>query len=372
MQETVKVPSILLPADGVDQGKWAVVACDQFTAQPEYWDEVDRIVGDAPSTLRLIYPEAHFLQQETDRSPQIHAAMRDYLQKGVFAPTHEGFILTERKTQSGTRVGLMLLIDLAAYDFSKGATSLIRPTEGTIVERIPPRVRIRQGAPLELPHVMLLADDRERTLIEPLYAMKDSMRVLYDTELMMSGGHLRGYAVPDSEAVLRTISALPSLSLADPILFAVGDGNHSLATARQCYLDAPSERTRYALAELVNLYDDSIQFEPIHRLLHGVDEARIRAEAAARGIELDGGDVRRVQPFLDSVLTEDAEVDYIHGDDVLEKLAAREGYMGIRLAPIEKETLFPSLAGGQVLPRKSFSMGHAEEKRYYMECRQIG
>lgn len=391
MVDAVQVPEILLPAPGVALETWAVVACDQFTAQPEYWREADRLVGGAPSTLRLVYPEAYLLvegidaeppygaipsntrraKEETDRVPAIHGAMRTYLAGGVFAPPVHGFVLTERTTKSGTRLGLVLCVDLEAYDFTPGAKSLIRPTEGTILDRIPPRVRIRRDAPLETPHVMLLADDPERTLIEPLYACRDSLRKLYDFELMLGGGHLRGWLVEDTAAVLASLEGLPSLQGGDPVLFAVGDGNHSLATARQCYLERPTARNRYALAEVVNLYDASLVFEPIHRLLEGVDEAALKAAAAARGITLDGGDVRVVQPFLDAWLPEGVKMDYIHGEETLRALSEKEGFLGIRLSGIEKGSLFPSLEGGHVLPRKAFSMGEAEEKRYYMECRAL-
>ncbi len=388
----VRVPDILLPAAHIDLTRWAVVACDQFTSEPEYWLEADRIAGDAPSTLRMVYPEAFLGQDGPDRIEGIHRAMRGYLAGGVFRNPINGFILTERTTPAGVRKGLMAAIDLAAYDFAPGARSLIRPTEGTILDRIPPRVKVRRDAPLETPHVMLLADDPAGTLIEPMYARRDSLTKLYDFELMLGGGHLRGWAVgfsgenpfvaPDfsnraavavdsADGVLWAMAALPSMAGDDPILFAVGDGNHSLATARQCYLDNPTERTRYALVEIVNLYDDSLVFEPIHRLIHGVDAAELHAAANARGIALDGGDVRQVQPFLDAWLPKTAEVDYIHGDGALRALAAREGYAGIRLAAIDKATLFPSIQGGRVLPRKAFSMGEAREKRYYMECRAL-
>lgn len=371
MLDAVKVPEVLLPTAEIDLFKWAVVACDQFTSQPEYWAEADGIVGDAPSTLRMVYPEAYLSEKAGNRVPQIHAAMRQYLDAGVFAAPRTGFILTERTTKAGVRPGLMLAIDLEAYDFAPGARSLIRPTEGTILDRIPPRVRIRKDAPLELPHVMLLADDPGRTVIEPLYAARGTMEKLYDFDLMLGGGHLRGWAIPDATAVTAAMAGLPSLSGEDPILFAVGDGNHSLATARQCYLDNPSPRTRYALVELVNQYCDALVFEPIHRLLLNVDMAALAQAAEKAGVALEGGDVRQVQPFLDGWLPEGADIDYIHGDEALATLSAREGAAGIRLAAIDKGTLFPSLAGGRVLPRKAFSMGEAEEKRYYMECRQL-
>lgn len=372
MPECVRVPDVLLPAASVDLTKWAVVACDQFTSQAEYWDEAERIAGDAPSALRLIHPEARLLQRPgEDPVPAIHAAMRDYLARGVFAPARNAFVLTERVTASGARLGLMVLVDLAAYDFTPGSRSLIRPTEGTVVSRLPPRVRVREGAALELPHLMLLCDDPGETLIEPLYAKRDSLEKLYDFELMLGGGHLRAWAVQDAQSVLAAMDALPSLQSDDPILFAVGDGNHSMAAARKCWLEHPTERNRWMLAEVVNLYCDALKFEPIHRLLEGEHLDALWREAQARGVTLEGGDVRQVQPFLDDSLPENVTVDYIHGLDALKALSRRENARGIQLAPIEKETLFPSLRGGATLPRKAFSMGEACEKRYYMEARRL-
>lgn len=370
-KRVVQVPNVLLPTQDVDLTRWAVVACDQYTAQPEYWAEVDRIVGEAPSTLRLIYPEAFLGQSESQRTAAIHGAMERYLAGNVFAEPHHGFVLIERTTETGVRIGLVAAIDLTAYDFSVGAKSLIRPTEGTILDRIPPRVRVRRDAPLETPHVMLLADDPMRTLLEPLYAQRNAMKKLYDFETMLGGGHLRGWAAEDDEAVLTAMDALPSLASDDPILFAVGDGNHSLATARQCYLDNPSEETRYALVEIVNLYDASLVFEPIHRLIENADESALMEAAAVQGVQLDGGDVRQVQPFLDDFLPKTARMDYIHGEEALRGLAAKAGFLGIRLSAIDKATLFPSIRNGKVLPRKAFSMGEANQKRYYMECRAL-
>lgn len=372
MPDCIRVPDILLPCAHVDKQRWAVVACDQFTSQPEYWDEAEAFVGGAPSTLRLIHPEARLLQHpDDDPVDGIHRAMREYLSGGVFAPARHGFILTERTTQSGKRLGLMVLIDLAAYDYAPGSRPLIRPTEGTVESRLPARVRVRSGAALELPHLMLLADDPRRTLIDPLYARRGALEKLYDFELMQGGGHLRGWAVDDEAGVLTAMDALPSLQTDDPILFAVGDGNHSMAAARKCWLEHPTERNRYMLAEVVNLYDESLNFEPIHRLLRGENLDTIWRKAAERGVVLDGGDVRQVQPFLDEALDESVQVDYIHGAQALETLSARPGCRGIALRGIEKETLFPSLHGGKTLPRKAFSMGEAWEKRYYMEARAL-
>ena len=372
MPDCIRIPDLLLPRAGVDLTKWAVVACDQFTSQPEYWDEAEALVGDAPSALRLIHPEARLLQRpDEDPAAAIHSAMRAYLESGVFAPARRQFVLTERTTQSGRRLGLMVLVDLAAYDYAPGSRPLIRPTEGTVESRLPARVRVRNGAALELPHLMLLADDPQRTLIEPLYARRDELEPLYDFELMLGGGHLRGWAVDDERGVCAAMDNLPSLRTDDPILFAVGDGNHSMAAARKCWLEHPTERNRYMLAEVVNLYDESLRFEPIHRLLRGEDLDGIWRRASERGLTLDGGDVRQVQPFLDETLDAATQVDYIHGADALRRLSAQPGCRGIELKAIEKETLFPSLIGGKTLPRKAFSMGEAWEKRYYLEAREL-
>ena len=360
MPDCIRIPDLLLPRAGVDLTKWAVVACDQFTSQPEYWDEAEALVGDAPSALRLIHPEARLLQRpDEDPAAAIHSAMRAYLESGVFAPARRQFVLTERTTQSGRRLGLMVLVDLAAYDYAPGSRPLIRPTEGTVESRLPARVRVRNGAALELPHLMLLADDPQRTLIEPLYACRGELEPLYDFELMLGGGHLRGWAVDDERGVCAAMDNLPSLRTDDPILFAVGDGNHSMAAARKCWLEHPTERNRYMLAEVVNLYDESLRFEPIHRLLRGEDLDGIWRRASERGLTLDGGDVRQVQPFLDETLDAATQVDYIHGADALRRLSAQPGCRGIELKAIEKETLFPSLIGGKTLPRKAFSMGEA-------------
>ena len=400
---------ILLPRPGVDLSRWAVVACDQYTSQPDYWQAVEALVGDSPSTLRLVYPEVYLSEGEA-RIQRIQAEMYRYLNEGTLLPAvRSGFIYMERTTPSGVRPGLVACIDLEAYDFTPGTDAPIRATEGTILSRIPPRVKIRAGAPLESPHVMVLLDDPKGTVLEPLQASKALLRPLYDFECMQGGGHLRGWAVEGKRvaAVLGALNALYADS--DGFLAAVGDGNHSLATARQCWLDlrrtlSPAERerhpARYALVELNNLHAPALLFEPIHRVLFGVDPVDVqerfadwcaeRDAALEDGIEITwvtGSEetgarlvnppnplpVAVLQPFLDEYLAAHAEagIDYIHGADVVRQLAQRPNALGILLQPIDKASLFPAIRKGGVLPRKTFSMGEANEKRFYMECRKI-
>ncbi|MDR3051283.1 MAG: DUF1015 domain-containing protein, partial [Oscillospiraceae bacterium] len=279
-QMGIAVPQALLPAQGVDAARWAVVACDQYTAEPAYWQAVARLVGDAPSTYHITLPEV-YINEGTDRVPAIHETMARYRAQGVLTPTPRGFVLVARQVRGGERLGLMLAVDLEQYDFAPGAKSLIRPTEGTVAARIPPRMAIRRGASLECPHVMLLADDPGDTLIAPLYAERAALPPLYDVDLMAGGGRVRGWAVADDARIGRVQAALSGLyDACGGLLLAVGDGNHSLATARQCWLDlreglsAEQRRhhpARFALAEVVNLHDPALRFEGIHRALFGVE-----------------------------------------------------------------------------------------------------
>lgn len=406
------VDDIYLPADGIDMHKWAVVACDQYTSQPEYWHEVEQLVGDAPSTLKLIYPEA-FLSEGDARIDAINSEMARYIDEGVIQPRVHGFILTERECEYGARVGLIAPVDLEAYDFSVGSRSPIRATEGTILERIPPRVRIRRGAPIELPHIMMLLDDALRTVIEPLYEMRESLSKVYDFELMQGGGHIRGWAV-EGEAVEFVLGAMKELrERCGDIFIAVGDGNHSLATARQCWLDmrdnlTPEQReqhpARYALCELVNLHSEALMFEPVHRVLFGAEMGQVLRDFSAwcerGGMRMERGaraghvfrfvngrsdmtvtvsdsrhaiDVGTLQSFLDEwvKLHPEVSMDFVHGEQALRGLAAREDCCGILLQPMNKANLFPAVEQGGALPRKTFSMGEAHEKRFYLECRRI-
>lgn len=434
------VPEILLPAPQVRPETWAVIACDQYTSEPEYWQRVDQEVGEAPSTLHLIYPEVFLAEPEPDnRIRAIGDRMRAYLRDGVFQ-THSGMIYVEREAAGRTRRGLMVCLDLDAYDYNRGSASLIRATEGTIVSRLPPRVKVRQGAPLELPHIMVLIDDPQDTVMGPLAAAKADLPALYDFELMLGGGHLRGYSVsaPDDEAAV--VSALTDL--ADPkafarrydlgpdahvLLYAMGDGNHSLATAKAIWEglkaaapdpeDLAHDPRRYALVELVNLHDPALVFEPIHRVLFGVADVsgiladmqsyfgagasfrsvpslesmyeQVDASTAQRQrfgivqgehqvvVEIrDGGSnlpVGTLQTFLDLLQREGRvdEIDYVHGTEAVAALGNKAGNLGLFLPPMDKHDLFKTVIVDGALPRKTFSMGEADEKRFYMECRSL-
>ncbi len=411
---------ILLPKDA-DMTKWAVVACDQFTSQPEYWEAVEKTVGDAPSTLRLILPEAKLNDANVDEHiADINAAMKSYMDQGVFKTLPESLIYIERTQSDGKiRHGLIGMVDLDQYDFTPGSGALIRATEGTVLSRIPPRVRVRQDAPVELPHVMLLIDDPERTVIEPLTADAGSMEKLYDFDLQQGGGHLTGWKLTAAQidAVAAALTGLTSeeamekkygLRGAAPLLFAVGDGNHSLATAKQCYENlkkvTPESEwatlpARYALVEVVNNHDDALKFEPIHRVVFGVDPAALldalkayypgAHEGAGEGHSIaytyEGHQgvvtvpnpkmqlaVGTLQTFLDQYLKEHGgEVDYIHGDEITDELGSKPGNIGFKLPAMGKEQLFKTVMADGVLPRKTFSMGHAQDKRYYVEARKI-
>lgn len=394
---------ILLPADDETARFWPVVACDQFTSQREYWQELEKLVGDRPSALNIVFPEV-YLDEGYGRIESIQRHIRDYLSRGVLTErVHDGFVLVERSTRSGVRIGLVGKVDLDCYDYTPESKALIRATEGTVISRIPPRVKIRQGAEVESPHVMLLCDDRERELIEPLYARRKELPKLYDLELLMGGGHLRGYAVT-GELAKKTQEIIARQQSRSDLYLAVGDGNHSLATAKTCWeqikpglteAERKSHPARYALAELVNLHCEALNFEPIHRVLFNVDAGKLIDDFTSavpwaegedivfihkggrRGVKLTAaGDrlpVDVLQTFLDRWLEghPETEIDYVHGSAALEELSVKDGNCGMALKAMDKNALFPAIIAGGVLPRKTFSMGEAEEKRYYMECRKI-
>ena len=404
---------ILLP-QSCDLAKWSVVACDQYTAQPEYWERVDRVVGDAPSTLRLILPESRLNEDGVDEEIQaIHQTMDRYLAQGEFRELSQAMIYVERTQANGrVRRGLVGAADLERYDFHAGSDSLIRATEGTVLERIPPRVKVRQGAALELPHVMLLVDDPAQSVIAPLAQQTGEMELLYDFDLMENGGHLKGWRLTRTQLdqVATALSALADEAAFQarynapgkpPLLFAVGDGNHSLATAKACHDQDPANaRARYALAELVDLHDEALEFEPIHRVLFGVEPADVLTvlKAAYPGAHDGAGEghvlryvhaggkgaltvprpesqlaVGTLQRFLDGYLANHpgVKLDYIHGADVTEDLARQPGNLGFLLPAMEKDQLFPTVIFDGVLPRKTFSMGEAHDKRFYLEARKI-
>jgi len=404
-----KPADILLP-QGCDLSLWSVVACDQYTSQPEYWQRVEDRVGKAPSALRLILPESCLdgPSVETDIM-EINNTMTRYLRGGVFAEHPQSMVYVERTLHSGAlRRGLVGMVDLDAYDYEPGASSPIRATEDTVLSRIPPRVQVRKNAPLELPHIMLLADDPQKTVIEPLSSQTGEMELLYDFELMERGGHIKGWKL--GEAQLEQVArALGGLAARSELLFAVGDGNHSLATAKACYerrkgLTRPEQwpglLSRYALAELENLHDDALRFEPIHRLLTGLEPRQLLDDllrAFPGAYEGEGGGhvlrylygytegavtvphpacqlpVATLQGFLDRWLEEHrgVSIDYIHGEDVARQLAARPRSIAFLLEPMKKESLFPTVIHDGKLPRKTFSMGEAQDKRFYLEARRI-
>jgi len=434
------VPTILLPKAAVDLRRWAVIACDQYTSEPEYWKAVDQIVADQPSTLRLIFPEVYLEEADSDaRIAGINSSMDRYLAEGILAAQGQGFILLDRKTcHASSRKGLMVALDLEAYDYRPGTKTFIRATEGTIVDRLPPRIRVRKNAALELPHIMVLIDDPERTVIEPLF--DENLMQVYDFELMQNGGHLRGWKVTQRSLIEQVGRALERLAdkerfqkrydVTDDqvMLYAMGDGNHSFATAKaiweQIKADAadPDEimdhPARFALVELVNVHDPGLEFEAIHRVLFAVDPDELlgnagnfyrqagtpcrvewtadlsAANAAAaeakscHAIPFVAGDrfgllriddptltleVATLQNFLDDFMKNRSRVriDYIHGDEAVTRLGRQQGNVGFYLPPVSKHDLFRTIVRDGALPRKTFSMGEADEKRFYLEARRI-
>ena len=437
------IPEILLPKAGTDLAKWAVIACDQYTSEPAYWEKAASFVGDAPSTLHLIYPEVFLNEPEAEKTvriDRIRKTMSDYFARNLFA-SDEGLVYIERTTGGKTRKGLVVALDLEHYDFRKSSKTLIRATEGTIIERLPPRVRIREGAPMELPHIMVLIDDPADEVIGPSAAAPGKLQKLYDFELMLGSGRLAGYRVSDrslEDGIVRALSRLADPSAfaakyglkdgAPVLLYAMGDGNHSLATAKTIWektketagnpavvMNSP---LRYAIVELVNVHDGALAFKPIHRVLFEIASGRnlleemktfyggrVRYEssccpnmmkAAVDGqtgpahwigvVSADGFGVLEVgaagsnlpvgtlQNFLDVFMKNKGarEIDYVHGTDAVTSLGAKPGNMGFYLAGIRKTDLFKTVILDGALPRKTFSMGEAWEKRFYMEGRKLG
>jgi len=430
----IRNPHILLPQKNIDLQKWAVIACDQFTAQPEYWQEVEDIVGDAPSTYHMILPEV-FLEtpQEEERIKNANIEMQNYLQSGIFT-SMEGFIYVHRKLNGQTRRGLMVCLDLEHYDYTPGAQTLIRASEGTIIDRLPPRIRIRKQAVLETPHILVLFDDPLDTVFGPLEDQLETFEKLYDFDLMLDSGHLEGYAINNDAIQQGILTALEQLidpetfankyalepGKHQPLLFGMGDGNHSLATAKAIWEEikptvGSDHPARYALVEIENVHDAALTFEPIYRVLFDLNtsilqemhaywgdsllveevntpEELISAVDAARGaahkvgmITSDGLKlitihdakenlpVGTLQHFLDEFMTNQGaeKIDYIHGEDVLFEMGTVEGNVGFYIPGMDKSDLFKTMILDGALPRKTFSMGSAKTKRFYMECRRI-
>ena len=400
---TVKAPHIYLPRIGVDMSKYAVIACDQYTSNLEYWNSLKEEVGNSVSTFHMIYPEA-YLENTDEQSyiKNINKNINDYLNNGDLVDIGECFILVERVTSYGIRrLGLVLSIDLEDYSYERGSKAKIRASEATIVERIPPRLKIRKDAQIELPHVLLLFDDKEKTIVENLYYNRDKLEKVYDFELNKDGGHIRGYKIKDTQKVISQFNDLYNKN-GNGLLFIVGDGNHSLATAKAHWelikkdLSEEERKThpaRFALVEANNLYDEGIIFEPIHRILFNVNDSFVNELRNAtngdfvsftysyrRGKEELRMDknapkaYKTIQTFLDSYLKDHPEVkiDFIHDEDELISISNKNPTsLAIAMPALTKDDLFDYIAGDLVLPRKSFSMGHANEKRYYLEAKKI-
>jgi len=427
----LQVPDILLPKKSVDIEKWAVVACDQYTSQPEYWDRVKRFIDDSPSAYHLILPEAYLgTPKEIKHQSKILSSMSSYLEVDLF-DEFQGFVYVERKLGEKTRQGLIAALDLEQYDFYIDSQSLVRATEGTIIERLPPRIAIREKAMLEIPHILVLIDDPQNTVIEPLAAEGNTLQELYDFNLMLGGGNIKGFLINDLYLEQKITIALRNLLDQDhqvqknghasaPLLYAVGDGNHSLAAAKSYWEKIkgnvrPDHPARFALVEIVNIHNEGIVFEPIHRIVKNFGSGLIESlssffsnavsilnienfssltmsvknqSANSQMIGLISKDhfqvleikkplhtlpVGSMQLFLDDLLAKHSEgnIDFIHGDDALLQLANQPNNFGFFFPAMQKSSLFKSVVHDGPLPRKTFSMGEAHEKRYYLECRKI-
>lgn len=390
MQETekmlaevgIRLPDILLPNKAVELNKFAVIACDQFTAQQDYWQAVESIVGKAPSTLRITLPEAYLEENNDAKTAQINSNMRKYLSSQVLVNIGKTFVYLCRKTADGVRHGLVAALDLEQYDYSANAKSMIRATEGTIIERLPTRIKIRRDAPLETPHIMVLIDDKSNLLMNYLENRAADFECLYDFELMQGGGHNTGYRVDGSDDIREIAGILKKLKEQgqDNFLFATGDGNHSLAAAKACWQETKQRLTaeeheshpaRYALVEIVNLYDPALKFEPIHRLLYNVDPQQVQQEI---GFDAKNPpDAQIMQPRLDEWLKAhpQAKLEYIHGEKECRELGDAPDRLAIVFPPFDRDSLFEVVRKNGAFVRKSFSMGGARDKRYYLECRAI-
>lgn len=395
MKKSYFLPAdILLPKENFE--KWSVIACDQYTSQPEYWNETKKIVGENPSALNIVLPEAFLKEDNRKAISKVNETMKDYLENGVFDVYNDTFVYIERKLNNGSlRRGILGLIDLEDYSYLKGSNSLIRATEETVLERIPPRVNIRLEAPLEIPHIMLLIDDEEKNVIEPLSEKTENFEKLYDFSLMQNAGSIKGYKI-SKNACEQMLDAIENLSQKnDGMLFAVGDGNHSLASAKECY--KLGKGSRFALVEVVNIHENSLEFEPIYRVLFGVEPQKVIDDfVKSLGGEYYGFDAQKftcvfggetkeisvkpngklavatLQKFLDEYIKNtEIKIDYIHGIEATKTLSERKNAIGFIFEGMQKSELFEAVCSDGSLPRKTFSMGTADDKRFYLEARKF-
>ena len=419
MEVPFKRCNILIPKKNIDYSLWSVIACDQYTSQIDYWNKVKDLVGDNPSTYKITLPEVYLEDENVDeRIENINKKMNEYLDNDIFDTLEDTMIYLERTDSTGNvREGLIGMIDLECYDYNIGSKSLIRATEKTVIERIPPRKKVRINAPLELPHIMILIDDEKKDIIESLKNKVTLDDLIYDFDLMLNAGHSKGYKLsgPVIDEVTKKLESLGEISYFNnkygvneeyPCVYAMGDGNHSLATAKACYEEikqqlgeeeALKHPSRYALVELVNIHSDALDFEPIHRVIFDCDVEHLLTQMYKRFVINTNGNgqkltyitsagektiyiedatsnlvVGTLQSFLDDYLQEFAgKIDYIHGEDVTRKMASKQNNIGFLLPKMEKSDLFKSVILDGALPRKTFSMGHSDDKRFYFECRKI-
>lgn len=398
------MPANILIPKNEDMQKWSVVACDQYTSEPEYWQRVKKRTDGAKSTYHMIFPEI-FLENEdkSERIKNINGTMDNYLNEDVFLQLENSFVYVKRQISTNKiRHGLVGMIDLEKYDFSKESKALIRATEGTVIERIPPRVEIRKNASLEIPHIMILIDDKENEVFK---SIKLKEKAIYDFDLMEGGGHIQGYKIePDLNIYNAFLSLYEKCDKENPLMFAVGDGNHSLATAKKCWENIKNGLTkeemltnpaRYSLVEVVNIHDEALEFEPIHRVIFDCEPKKIisdmkkyfnvtddNREGQKISYVIDGEVfdmyiknptaylcVGTLQKYIDENL-KNKKIDYIHGSDVVKKLS-HDKNIGFILPAMDKSDLFKTILNDSVLPRKTFSMGEACDKRFYLECRKV-
>ena len=417
------IPQVLMPAQDIHMEKWACVACDQFTSQPDYWNKVERFVGNAPSTLHMVLPEVYLeADNVAGEIENLKAEMHDYMQRGIVRPLEPGIVLTERHMGGKHRKGILLAVDLEQYDYRIENKPLIRATEQTVMSRIPPRMTIRRGAEIELPHIMLLMDDPDDSVIGPLHIQRNNLPKLYDFDLMMGGGKIEGWLVSEPKLLDAVTAAIANLERHDNMLFCVGDGNHSLATAKAVWDEAKQDLTeeeredhplRFALCEVINLRDRAVEFMPIHRVMFGVNasacvqfiverlrEKEVKAKLVfgrwRSEIEHDGTyqipflyrdgagriiiedpqhplAIGELQDIFEEYIAQNpnASLDYIHGNDAFMELSRDYGNIGFFFEPMEKAEFFDMVVRCGVLPKKTFSLGEAEEKRYYLEGRAL-